>query len=135
MFLLIIPRPSLPVNPQDISIHLMFLLIEKSNTKRRNILFISIHLMFLLIGTFRILHILGRIYFNTSHVSINLEEDGQGCVWVGISIHLMFLLISQCPAILSMCSDISIHLMFLLIAIASICREFGVKFQYISCFY
>ena len=58
---------------------------------------ISIHLMFLLIPC-RLLSDCVYTYFNTSHVSINhlgqlwdgsgdvediIEEDGQGCVWVG----------------------------------------------------
>ena len=45
-----LPRPSLPVNPQDISIHLMFILISGAAFYVCIKLEISIHLMFILIG-------------------------------------------------------------------------------------
>ena len=169
-----------------ISIHLMFLLIQHVLLAKRKLWLISIHPMFLLISAFcpplQLRLSLGGLAlhrnFNTSHVSINpFDEDriaqkkahfntshvsiNRGRCWcspkkIGISIHLMFLLISM-----SVCTPssakISIHLMFLLIAsydpvlrynknisihlmFLLICKEDWdmakkPRFQYISCFY
>ena len=54
-------------------------------------------------------------YFNTSHVSINHEAQPSAVGRFGISIHLMFLLITSAPDSPSAQNRISIHLMFLLI--------------------
>ena len=70
--------------------------------------------MFLLIGLGRLVHG-NRGYFNTSHVSINLSHHAYVGVGIGISIHLMFLLIRQGVHLNIRISSISIHLMFLLI--------------------
>ena len=97
-----------------ISIHLMFLLIEKDDLfcdKRQPI---SIHLMFLLIKN-PVQRILSAPkHFNTSHVSIN----------------------RYCYCCYYCCLWISIHLMFLLIGRFTVrSSNIRCKFQYISCFY
>ena len=57
-----------------------------------------------------------HVYFNTSHVSINRSLASSFVTSsLGISIHLMFLLIDLCRSCLSAAPRISIHLMFLLI--------------------
>ena len=56
------------------------------------------------------------MYFNTSHVSINLLSRFWFRSCRCISIHLMFLLISLAGSKKSCSTDISIHLMFLLIS-------------------
>ena len=98
---------------------------------------ISIHLMFLLIGkhsgcidsgssNFNTSHVsinlactshmyLQMVHFNTSHVSINQEERTVCPAATCISIHLMFLLITERCGGFAGRSRISIHLMFLLI--------------------
>ena len=97
---------------------------------------ISIHLMFLLIRILA-LYLSKNIYFNTSHVSINhnneneitkeLSDFNTSHVSINlfrataraqplkISIHLMFLLINDHREVREGRFDISIHLMFLLI--------------------
>ena len=66
------------------------------------------------------------MHFNTSHVSINLWcSDGMACV-TGISIHLMFLLITFWNLLPGGATLISIHLMFLLI-------PFAVRWKVLDC--
>ncbi len=55
--------------------------------------------------------------------------------WTVISIHLMFLLIKPDIAGKELQRHISIHLMFLLITILLQIRLYTQEFQYISCFY
>ena len=117
---------------------------------------VSIHLMFLLIFvTVFINH--DWCSFNTSHVSINRLVRGGNEILTNVSIHLMFLLINRSNkgtweqskvsihlmflliSTLSImdrrCFKVSIHLMFLLIFLALIVRSLVITFQYISCFY
>ena len=72
MFLLIIDAIFFSRLANVISIHLMFLLISKNKKADKERTKISIHLMFLLISiNSQALRPIG--YFNTSHVSINLN--------------------------------------------------------------
>ena len=59
-------------------------------------------------------------YFNTSHVSINLIAEWKPFCFKAISIHLMFLLISEKRCKRRINNVISIHLMFLLIVLVSV---------------
>ena len=115
MFLLIDRRGGFCIRRKVISIHLMFLLIDPARCKALATFLISIHLMFLLIPDPAPLETIFGIYFNTSHVSINLGKGkydseiekhfntshvsiNRGHPFAGhtayyISIHLMFLLI------------------------------------------
>ena len=93
MFLLIFILEILAFLLVIISIHLMFLLIRAVKTEADTYFKISIHLMFLLIFQGALLWIV-LLYFNTSHVSINLIKVVTGRGLSFISIHLMFPLIT-----------------------------------------
>ncbi len=96
------------------------------------------------------------VCFNTSHVSINRITDGDFISFAGVSIHLMFLLITQRGHRGNNRTGVSIHLMFLLIMKqqrkkqlvhsfntshvsinlrGDIVHAANILFQYISCFY
>ena len=106
-------KSTLPHYSSLISIHLMFLLINRCKFSFNIVFTISIHLMFLLISC-----------SNSKFPPVT-----------GISIHLMFLLIFFIAFLAQRGELISIHLMFLLIWVQSkSCRNTR-KFQYISCFY
>ena len=70
-----------------------------------------------------------RLHFNTSHVSINHRCKNPVSFSLGISIHLMFLLIFRSPYGDTRLLYISIHLMFLLIAITSFIRFSNIYFN------
>ena len=75
-----------------ISIHLMLMLITFLIKQRQSRRYISIHLMLMLIASL-LRSILILIYFNTSHVNVNLYDmQGQHIIF-SISIHLMLMLI------------------------------------------
>ncbi len=96
---------------------------------------VSIHLMFLLIFFHQKRGVAAVPGFNTSHVSINLEQS-----------HVLRLMVSsfntshvsinrlsyRCHYVRS---GVSIHLMFLLIYLFPVCGLVWFLFQYISCFY
>ena len=96
----------------------MFLLIIFQRIPFRIYSVISIHLMFLLIQT-NWWYAQTFLYFNTSHVSINLRLLPETGILERISIHLMFLLIIQIHLKGVFPLFISIHLMFLLIGVSS----------------
>ena len=75
MFLLILYHISYRIPKNIISIHLMFLLIWSCCHLFAYLKLISIHLMFLLIPYVSVITGAASMYFNTSHVSINLSAD------------------------------------------------------------
>ena len=77
----------------------------------------------------------GEDSFNTSHVSINRIKSVWYISGFLVSIHLMFLLIYNCPKEQGQNKKVSIHLMFLLIQPRDIIKFVETEFQYISCFY
>ena len=178
MFLLILSTSTisgcfLHFNTSHVSINL------KPYPWHHSTVFISIHLMFLLIQRWELYRHSKGGYFNTSHVSINHTGSiATTCVvrdfntshvsinlihilpfWNAyrISIHLMFLLIRISARNMAAAADISIHLMFLLIIDLTGAVMIGdvhfntshvsinqneleknqitMEFQYISCFY
>ena len=155
MFLLIIRRNIGFGSSTVISIHLMFLLIEAKDAKLMSIdHFNTSHVSINHCGSFQVDDVSN---FNTSHVSINLISSSTS-VPSYEDFNTSHVSINPCTVCMEHCrTGISIHLMFLLITILSLLHatrwNFNTShvsinllgttmratpaavFQYISCFY
>ena len=73
------------------------------------------------------------LYFNTSHVNVNLFWQISTSCNFKISIHLMLMLIFMVTLVLRLLQLISIHLMLMLIPSVEELMAQLARFQYISC--